>query len=182
MKNNYFTIAYGHQINIGQCIYLLYKIIPDYPEFYKILPVRHYGATISTLINDKIEIDRKKMLDTRNKNLSNILRGNINYKRTVAKYVDFIEKMKLRQSKYEITLYKNEISETCNQKFLISLKSKTLKLMGPDPKITLNRKMKKYLKLDSREKETFQNFISSVSADNKLILFIHSLRTLRNFV
>ena len=191
MKNNYYTIAYGYQINIGQCIYLLYKIIPDYQEFSKILPCRYSGGTISTLIDDKIETDRKFMLDTQNKNLVNILKGNINYKRTVAKYVDFIEKMKSKQSKYEITLCKSHNStgtplkgqsETCDKKFIISLKSKTLKLMGPNDQITLNKKMKKYLKLDSGEKETFQNFISSVSADNKLFLFIHSSRTLRNFV
>ncbi len=171
MKNNYYTIAYGYQINIGQCIYLLYKIIPDYQEFSKILPCRYSGGTISTLIDDKIETDRKFMLDTQNKNLVNILKGNINYKRTVAKYVDFIEKMKSKQSKYEITLYKSTFPQTCSEKFLISLKSKTLKLMSPNDQITLNRKMKKYLKLDNGEKETFQNFISSASTDNKLILF-----------
>ncbi len=182
MKNNYFTVAYGYQINIGQCIYLLYKIIPDNPEFSKIIPARYLGGTVSTLINDVIEIARKNMLDTRNKNLVNILRGNINYNRTVAKYVDFIDKMKSKQSKYEITLYKNtQISETCNKKFLISLKSKTLKLTSQDRRITLNSERKKYVKLVSREKETFKNFISSVSTDNKLILFIHSLRTSRNF-
>ena len=177
MKNNYFTIAYGYQINIGQCIYLLNNIIPDYPEFSKILPCRYYGETISTLINEKIETDRTIMFDTQNKNLSNILDGNMNYKRTVAKYVDFIEKMKSKQSKYEITLYKSHNSETCSEKYLISLKSKTLKLMGPDPMTNPNRKMKKYVKLNSRDKKTFQNFISTVSTDNKLNLFIHSLRT-----
>ena len=166
MKNNYFTVAYGYQINIGQCIYLLYKIIQDYQEFSKILPCRYNGGTISTLINDKIETARKNMLD-RNKDLVGILRGNINYSTTVAKYVDFIEKIKSKQSKYEITFYKK-------QKFLISLKSKTLKLKSPNPLITVNKKVKKEVKLDSREKETFKKYVSSVSPDNQLILFLLS--------